>query len=379
MRRNRVPSIDPVSGIYQKFRGSAVRKSLVDLRRRLRDAALRPVAFRSGAGAFEIVYRGPPARHRRHRDEFINAPGRFLEIDGSTPASEVRRYRGDLRLETQTGLIWRAGRPIADSDDGFGTPKMPGMLRMWRATPRAVERCISFLHMNAANYYHAMTFVLPRLALLEQAGIDAALPIIVPAALARQPFFRGVVATGYFGARALVAVEDNEAVAATEVIVVRPEAAVRHAFDAVLDRLGVPEHPAGDRRLFVRRGKGAANKRFIRNEADLLELLTRLGFDPIDPQELSFRDQIATFAQAAMVVSQHGAGLTNIIYRRCSPLHVIELFIPAVLQAGYQNIAGEFGFRYSPFLNLNSDGSWSGPSDADLPALEAFLARDLGA
>ena len=368
----------PVSDAYQRFRGSAVRRALVGWRRRLRDAALRPLAFHAGTGAYDVLYQGPPPTARDHRVEFVNAAGRFLAVAGSSARSEVRRYRGELRLETRTGLIYRAGRPIADSDDGFGTPKMPGVLRMWRARPRTLDRCVSLLHMNAANYYHALTFVLPRLPLLAAAGIAADRPLVVAQALARQPFFQGVVEAGFFDGWSLIAVADDEAIATREVIVVRPEAGLRRTWDGVLDRLGRPERPEGRARLFVRRGAGAANKRFIRNEAALIELLARFGFAAFDPQELSFRDQMQTFAAAAVVVSQHGAGLTNIVYRRASPLHVVELFNPAVLQAGYLNIAGEFGFRYSPFLNLNSDGSWSGPSDADLPAIEAHLSAMLG-
>ena len=366
-----------MSEIYRSLRNSALRKSVVGLRRRLRDGALRPLVFHPAADAYALLHRGPPALHRVHRAEMVNAPGRWLAIDGASQQGEVRRYRGTLRLETRTGLIWRAGRPIAQSDDGLGTPKMPGIVRMWRARPRPVDACVSFLHMNAANYYHALTFVLPRLDLLDAAGIDRALPIVISETLARQPYFKSLVEMKFFAGRALLAVGEHEAVATNEVIVVRPEGGTRRDYDAVLDRLGVAARPAGDRRLFVRRGAGAANKRFIRNEAALMGALARFGFEPLDPQTLDLGGQIAAFAAAGVVVSQHGAGLTNIIFRRGAPLHVIELFNPAVLHAGYLNISGEYGYRYCPFLNLNSDGSWSGPSDADLPAIEAYIAATL--
>ncbi len=362
---------------YQQFRGSALRQGFVGLRRRLRDRVARSSLLVSGDATFETLWQGPPAKHRMATAEFVNVPGRSVGLDGASIPGEIRRYRGALRLDPQTGTIYRGHRAIPESNDGHSNAKTSAVLRMLRARPRSLPGCVSFLHLNAANYFHAVAYVLPRRPLLDLAGIDAKLPIVIAADLARQPFFAGVIEAGYFAGRELVEVAAGETIVAAEIVVVRPEAGTRATFDLVLDGLGLPERPTGQARIFIRRGARAANSRLIRNEAQLIELLAGFGFAAIDPQDLSFRQQVELFAAAACIVSQHGAGLTNMLYRRGSPLHVVELFSPGMLNTAFLNIANEFGYRYSPFLNRNAEGGWKGASDADLPAIAAFLATAL--
>jgi capsular polysaccharide biosynthesis protein len=83
--------------------------------------------------------------------------------------------------------------------------------------------------------------------------------------------------------------------------------------------------PAGARtRITLTRGP-SANNRTVRNEAEVQELLSGYGFTAVDPGQLSVTEQIATFAQAELIVGPHGAGLTNIVF--ASPgARVIELF-----------------------------------------------------
>jgi capsular polysaccharide biosynthesis protein len=57
-----------------------------------------------------------------------------------------------------------------------------------------------------------------------------------------------------------------------------------------------------------------ANRRKIVNEEDVMQMLTEFGFEHYVLEKLSFDEQVILFRQAKIVVSIHGAGLTNTIF-----------------------------------------------------------------
>jgi hypothetical protein len=66
------------------------------------------------------------------------------------------------------------------------------------------------------------------------------------------------------------------------------------------------------RRLFISRS--LVKQRHISNEAELLPVLARHGFETLHPQTLSVSEQIEVFANAEAVVGSWGSGLTNLIF-----------------------------------------------------------------
>jgi len=69
---------------------------------------------------------------------------------------------------------------------------------------------------------------------------------------------------------------------------------------------------AGRNRLYVSRKK--TRQRKIQNEAGFEGFLAGMGFRTVITEELSVPEQIRLFRDAEVVVSAHGAGLTNLIY-----------------------------------------------------------------
>ena len=66
------------------------------------------------------------------------------------------------------------------------------------------------------------------------------------------------------------------------------------------------------RRLYLSRA--GANERSIINEVELLNALAERDFELFDPSSSSFADQIKAFQEAEMIVSPHGAGLSNLTF-----------------------------------------------------------------
>jgi Glycosyltransferase 61 len=82
--------------------------------------------------------------------------------------------------------------------------------------------------------------------------------------------------------------------------------------------------PAGTR-LYISRGD--AGFRRIRNEDQVIEQLSRLGFRSVALAGLSFADQARLFHDAALIVAPHGAGLANLVLAP-SGIQIVELLPP---------------------------------------------------
>lgn len=96
-------------------------------------------------------------------------------------------------------------------------------------------------------------------------------------------------------------------------------------------------------RLYITR-KIAANRRII-NEPAVIALLSQLGFRCVDLESLSVIEQAALLANAEVVVSPHGSGLTNTIF--CQPgTKVIEIFSPHYVYPCYWLISNLLELDY---------------------------------
>jgi hypothetical protein len=72
---------------------------------------------------------------------------------------------------------------------------------------------------------------------------------------------------------------------------------------------GVKKYP---KKIYVSRAKSPRRK--ILNEEEVIQMLTRYGLQTVFFEDLSFKEQVLHAYHAKMVVSIHGAGLTNILF-----------------------------------------------------------------
>lgn len=97
-------------------------------------------------------------------------------------------------------------------------------------------------------------------------------------------------------------------------------------------------------RIYISREK-AYNCRHIVNEDEMLAVLDRHGFKKYLLETLSPQEQIDLFYDAEIVLSPHGAGLTNMIFG--SKLKVIELFSGSVAFPHYYYLSKACGHEYT--------------------------------
>ncbi|NEQ41062.1 MAG: DUF563 domain-containing protein [Okeania sp. SIO3I5] len=96
-------------------------------------------------------------------------------------------------------------------------------------------------------------------------------------------------------------------------------------------------------RIYITRNK--AKHRRVINEEEIVDLLSQYGFITIELETLSVVEQVRLFANAKVIVSPHGSGLTNIMF--CQPgTTVIELVSPNYIRHYYWVISQQLGLKY---------------------------------
>ena len=119
-----------------------------------------------------------------------------------------------------------------------------------------------------------------------------------------------------------------------------PDPAVRAMFQALRAAVS-PE--TGSPRLFISRED--ATRGLAENEAAFSGALRELGFRHVVPGRLSYREQLALFAGAEVVVGTHGAGLTNLGV--CSPgTLVFEITEPTYRNPCFKHLCMLTGLRH---------------------------------
>lgn len=102
----------------------------------------------------------------------------------------------------------------------------------------------------------------------------------------------------------------------------------------------IPTKPTPNR-IYISRRKN----RMVENETDVFGLLKNMGFEMIRCEDLSFEDQVKTFSNADVVVSPHGAGLTNLLFAKDNA-KVLELRSPTYFGRCYYYLSRHLGFQY---------------------------------
>lgn len=90
--------------------------------------------------------------------------------------------------------------------------------------------------------------------------------------------------------------------------------AAKASFDAIRATVDLAAHKNLPRKFFLMRGAG--HGRAMSNRLALGEALAKLGVVALQPELLSFEQQVALFAQAELVVCEFGAALANVVFCR---------------------------------------------------------------
>lgn len=110
----------------------------------------------------------------------------------------------------------------------------------------------------------------------------------------------------------------------------------------LLSAFGDPNQ--GDERIYISRR--LAGRRRIVNESEIVQIFKKLDFQLIRAEDLSFEDQVKLFSRARYLVSNHGAGLTNMLFMKEGG-RVLELrHVSDYVNNCYFNLASALNLKY---------------------------------
>ena len=225
------------------------------------------------------------------------------------------------------------------------------------------------------NYFHWMTEVLPRIVVMHQA--NPTIPVLIPSNylqynFIRQSLERLKIAFKIFDVKAALKVKTLFAIPVPHVG--RFNEGLLHSFRDVFSK-PVSETVNPHRLLYISRDK--AKRRKVTNELELSSFLMSKGFEKVILEDYTMDEQVRLMQESKMVISCHGAGLTNIMFMQKGQT-VIELKSSNNNYWCYFSLARVFGLDYNYIL---CEGDNENHRDAnikvDLNLLSELLEKNL--
>lgn len=245
-----------------------------------------------------------------YRDGYFEQPAIFV--------AEIPR----ARLHVGSGLVCTPGhRALADAGR---TDRVPCFSPFGRRKPRHVPKLsgawstIEYCYAN--NIWHWFVDCLPKLISLERALPDQALTLLMPdtmSPLQRESML--AVLPARFSVRHLPAETwvETETFYWPSLVSGRCNAFLPPGYwdeirSRIFARYGLASRHCPRRRLYITRGN--ADKRRVLNEEAVRRLLDEYLFETIELENLTFRQEVELFHEAAFVIGPHGAGLAGTIF-----------------------------------------------------------------
>ena len=194
---------------------------------------------------------------------------------------------------------------------------------------RVADKLLVLSSCWGGNFYHWLTWVVPRICMIEKAGYNL------------KDFDK--IAINYLGFGFQRELLELLGIPKYKIIGTNPYGSVLRAktlvtaslpnnlhtpkivTDSLREKFLKPEciDESMPKKIYLSRNKSAS--RFVLNEDEIYLYLQKLGFTIIYAEDYTFVEQVKIFANADVIISQHGAGLTNLSF--CKPnTKVIEIY-----------------------------------------------------
>ena len=181
---------------------------------------------------------------------------------------------------------------------------------------------------------------------LAKKHLPPGIPFLISKNFSERPFFKAALAQSSQLANCTWIIRGEEYFYAEKAYFIQTMPNSNEQFFNVRDLLEIPESDNKvNRKIFLTRN----NKRirFLNNSSAIETIARSYGFEVIDTDTLSLLEQIKVFSETKYLVGIHGAGLTNVLYRRKAPMFVLELLPGDYLQPHYFWLSKGMGHGYS--------------------------------
>lgn len=230
-------------------------------------------------------------------------------------------------------------------------------------------------------YYHWMLDSIPKLHLLKKSGLfDEVDYFLVPNYGA--PYHKEFLNQFGITADKIINGNVNHHIQAEHLIVssyVRWEDHhPKWACDFLRTTFVIPHPGKKDKLIYIGRGDASRNRK-ITNEAEVIALLSEFGFESFLLSKISLAQKAELFNSAKVVVSAHGAGLSNLVFCEAGT-KVLEIFPDNYVRHAYYDISNKCGLEYH-YLLCPSTGTAKNSFDgqrigftADLDSIKAKVS-----
>ena len=309
------------------------------------------------------------------------------ELERTLPGARLLELR-DVRVSPD-GLLFTRGRILPESfafPHVFDAWKRSHVIRflfaqhLLRTSTRIEGDAVWIVDNWSHGYFHWLADALPRLFLVRQHLTDWTL--LLPHRYKALGFVEPSLAP--FGVRGLRYIGEAEVLRCRRLFVPTHAAPPGHFNEEVIRGVRDLLVTAGDDtradRLYVSRSN--AHRRKLSNEGDVLGVLRHFGFRVLHPESCSFDEQVRATSRSRYLVSNHGAGLANMLFMRPGG-HVLELrHRTDRVNNCYFTMASALGLNYS-YQTCTSPGPEADVHTADLQVdirtlertIERLLAR----
>lgn len=193
---------------------------------------------------------------------------------------------------------------------------------------RKIDRGIHIMHEYDANYFHFIAETLPRLYLASKSGLPLEIPLLVSGGLHRN--IVELLNLANTEKRELIFLEHGVLHEIGELYFIGNSSTVVDAYDggafarssfidtdslrSLVESVSFQKPLIDSKRIFaIRNGR----IRVLKNQGDIAQRLSDIGFAIVDCATLSVEQQMAIFSTADVIVSPTGAQLANIVW--CKP------------------------------------------------------------
>jgi capsular polysaccharide biosynthesis protein len=286
-------------------------------------------------------------------------PGLVVAEPGVALRNNLLRWYPDHRL-TPGFVDFVDGKLVAHADE----------LRPRRHVGRTVLVLCHAFHRNYGVWLlDCLPFLLPWRGLLQQGR----LAVLVPALSSwqrRTLELLGAPASAVIEAPELSVLCDDMIIPGLNSLGVEPAIGpksydLRQPGPAVIEaiqvlRAGILPTAAADRPecVYISR-RGTESFRHLRNEDEVEAVMMRLGFAVLRTEDLSFDEQVATFARARVIAGSHGAGLNNAVFAPAGCL-VVDICADSWPNPWFVRLTQLFEHNYFP-VTFPSDAKLSQP------------------
>lgn len=315
---------------------------------------------------------------RREPDNYITEEQRhFLpDLEVMIRASHIRLFSNATVVQFFLYNKWSLASDYCLTKSITTQKKVKALIKRLTFKKRKIEQAVWALDQWSFGYFHWITEVLPRILTAKQSGFEY--PVLFPKNAHKNLYFEDSIAALQI---------DPHYYSLIERVQIKKLIAPSHFQPAQFDPAHIimvrdcfrkhdlqvkPNLPG--KRIYISRT--IAQRRFVRNEGELEVLLAKFGFETIYMEKLSFREQRYLMANTSILISNHGAGLTNMIFMP-DKATIIELKANADdINNCFFNLARALDHHYYYTINPADNTSIQKANiTVDIPKLNQLLTR----